>query len=43
MESLRKEVEKADFYLGSVLFHSLAGGTGSGFGSRLLEQYRDEY
>lgn len=43
MESLRKEIERSDFFLGMVMFHSLAGGTGSGLGSRLLETYRDEY
>jgi len=43
IEQLRKEVEKADFFLGTVLFHSLAGGTGSGLGSRLLEAYRDAF
>jgi tubulin delta len=43
METLRKEVERADFFLGMVLVHSLAGGTGSGMGSRLLESYRDDY
>lgn len=41
MESLRKEVERADFFLGMVMIHSLGGGTGSGMGSRLLETYRD--
>lgn len=43
MECLRKEIERSDFFLGMVMFHSLAGGTGSGLGSRLLETYRDEY
>ena len=43
MEVLRKEVERSDFFLGTVLMHSLAGGTGSGLGSRLLEAYRDTY
>ena len=41
LESLRKEAEKADFFLGTMLVHSLAGGTGSGLGSRLIEAYRD--
>ena len=36
IECLRKEAEKADYYLGTVLTHSLAGGTGSGLGSRLI-------
>ena len=43
MEALRKEVERSDFFLGMVMVHSLAGGTGSGLGSRLIEEYRDEY
>ncbi|XP_053117089.1 uncharacterized protein LOC128329604 isoform X3 [Hemicordylus capensis] len=30
MESLRKEAERRDCYCGTVLFHSLSGGTGSG-------------
>ncbi|CAM4523759.1 unnamed protein product [Lepidochelys kempii] len=30
MESLRKEVERRDCYCGTVLFHSLGGGTGAG-------------
>jgi tubulin delta len=43
MEVLRKEVERSDFFLGVVLVHSLAGGTGSGLGSRLVETYRDTF
>jgi tubulin delta len=43
MECLRKESEQADYYLGTVLVHSLAGGTGSGLGSRLLEEYKDVF
>jgi Tubulin/FtsZ family, GTPase domain len=43
MEMLRKEIEACDYYKGCVLLHSLAGGTGSGLGSRLLELIRDEY
>lgn len=43
MEALRKEVERSDFFLGVVLVHSLAGGTGSGLGSRLVEEYRDTF
>ena len=30
LECLRKEVERLDMFSGTVLFHSLAGGTGSG-------------
>ena len=40
---VRKEIEKIDNYLGTVLLFSLAGGTGSGMGSRFLEMMRDEY
>lgn len=43
MEVLRKEVERCDFYRGTVLMHSVAGGTGSGLGSKLVEMIRDEY
>ncbi|CDW86702.1 cryptic tubulin [Stylonychia lemnae] len=43
MEALRREVERSDFFLGMVLVHSLAGGTGSGLGSRLVEEYRDTF
>ncbi|KAH1178147.1 hypothetical protein KIL84_011849, partial [Mauremys mutica] len=43
MESLRKEVECRDCYCGTVLFHSLSGGTGAGLSSRLCEAIRDEY
>lgn len=30
LECLRKEVERLDVFSGTILFHSLAGGTGSG-------------
>jgi hypothetical protein len=43
LESLRKEAERADFFLGTMLVHSLGGGTGSGLGSRLIEAYRDHF
>ena len=43
MEALRREAEKADFFLGVMLVHSLAGGTGSGLGSRIIEAYRDTF
>ncbi|XP_030052805.1 tubulin delta chain isoform X3 [Microcaecilia unicolor] len=43
MESFRKEVERRDCYSGTVLLHSLSGGTGSGLGARLCEAIRDEY
>ena len=40
---IQKEIEKVDCYTGTMFIYSLAGGTGSGFGSRLLENMRDEY
>ncbi|XP_072031063.1 tubulin delta chain-like [Amphiura filiformis] len=43
LESLRKEVERCDCYSGTVMMHSIAGGTGAGLGSRLVELIRDEY
>jgi hypothetical protein len=43
MDMIRKQAEKADHFRGVLLFHSLAGGTGSGLGSRLIEDYRDAY
>ncbi|CAK4079249.1 unnamed protein product [Aphanomyces euteiches] len=43
MESLRREIEAMDCYRGSFLLHSLAGGTGSGLGCRLLEKIRGAY
>lgn len=43
LTSLRRHCEQCDHYTGAVLTHSLAGGTGSGLGSRLAEAVRDEY
>ncbi len=43
MKAYRREAEKCDLYLGGVLFHSLAGGTGSGLTAALVEQLRDAY
>lgn len=43
MELLRREVEQCDYFKNCVLIHSLAGGTGSGLGSKLLQLIRDEY
>jgi hypothetical protein len=34
LELIRKEIEKIDFYQCTNFIYSLAGGTGSGFGSR---------
>ena len=43
IEAIRREAEKADFFMGSIIFHSLAGGTGSGLGSRIIEEYRNYF
>ncbi|OWZ24469.1 Cryptic tubulin [Phytophthora megakarya] len=43
MASLRREIESVDCYQGSVVMHSLGGGTGSGLGCRMLENIRDTY
>lgn len=43
MESIRHEVEACDCFSGFVTCHSLGGGTGSGFGSRLAVELRDRY
>ncbi|XP_041104101.1 tubulin beta chain-like isoform X3 [Polyodon spathula] len=43
MESFRKETERKDCYSGTVLFHSLSGGTGAGLGARLCEEIREAY
>lgn len=38
---MRKEIEKIDHFMGIHMLSSLGGGTGSGMGSRLLEEFRD--
>eukprot|EP01017_Pseudomicrothorax_dubius_P007380 TRINITY_DN12294_c0_g1_i3.p1 TRINITY_DN12294_c0_g1~~TRINITY_DN12294_c0_g1_i3.p1 ORF type:complete len:463 (-),score=72.63 TRINITY_DN12294_c0_g1_i3:94-1482(-) len=43
LETIRREIESMDTFMATLMTHSLAGGTGSGFGSRLLEELRDEY
>ncbi|KAK3550568.1 hypothetical protein QTP70_000051 [Hemibagrus guttatus] len=43
MEALRREAERQDYYGGTVLLHSLTGGTGSGLGARLCEEIREEF
>lgn len=43
LDSYRKMVEGCYRYNGVYLVHSLAGGTGSGLGSRLVQELRDEY
>ena len=43
LEKFSHQLEKADYLDAVVFFQSLAGGTGSGFGSYLVEAVRDEY
>jgi len=42
-EIINREVDNCDNLEGFVLTHSIAGGTGSGMGSWLLEQLRDRF
>lgn len=42
-DALRRMVERMDWWSGTAIAHSLAGGTGSGLGSRLLLDIRDHY
>ncbi|GAB5362752.1 hypothetical protein AAMO2058_000825300 [Amorphochlora amoebiformis] len=43
LESVRREAERCDVFQGCFLWSSLCGGTGSGLGSRLVEELRDDY
>ncbi|PRP84582.1 hypothetical protein PROFUN_09255 [Planoprotostelium fungivorum] len=43
MDAIRREAEAADFFSGVVMTHSIAGGTGSGLGSHLVEDIKDQY
>lgn len=43
MEMIDREADNSDSLEGFVLTHSIAGGTGSGFGSYMLEQLTDRY
>ncbi|CAN0321515.1 unnamed protein product [Discosporangium mesarthrocarpum] len=43
LDKMRKEVERCCWLNSIVLVHSLAGGTGSGLGSALLQALRDHY
>ena len=38
MEGMRRELEACDAHAGCLVFHSLCGGSGSGVGSKLLEE-----
>jgi tubulin gamma len=43
MDIIRREAEGCDALEGFFVCHSIAGGTGSGFGSMILEQIKEEY
>jgi len=43
MDIVSREAEACDFLEGFMFTHSIAGGTGSGLGSRLLQELRDRY
>ena len=43
MEVLDREADNSDSLEGFVLLHSIAGGTGSGVGSYLLEKLNDRF
>ena len=43
MDMIDREADNSDSLEGFVLTHSIAGGTGSGFGSYILEQLSDRY
>nr|BAN19871.1 delta-tubulin [Trichonympha agilis] len=43
MERLQHQAEKCDRFGGFLMFQSLAGGTGSGLGSRITESVRDYF
>ncbi|GIQ91419.1 gamma tubulin, partial [Kipferlia bialata] len=43
MEMIDREAEGCDSLEGFTLLHSIAGGTGSGLGSYLLERISDRY
>ena len=42
-EMIDREADGSDSLEGFVLIHSIAGGTGSGFGSFLLERLNDRF
>lgn len=43
LDMIQREVESCDNLESFMLFHSIAGGTGSGFGSLILESVREMY
>jgi tubulin gamma len=43
LEMIEREADGSDSLEGFLLMHSVAGGTGSGMGSYILEQLADRY
>ena len=43
MENVRVEIERTDCCMGFMLVHSLCGGTGSGYGSRITQELKSFY
>ncbi|TBU00996.1 gamma chain of tubulin [Hamiltosporidium magnivora] len=43
LDIIQREAENSDSFESFLLFHSTAGGTGSGFGSLLLEELKDNF
>ncbi|KAJ1959475.1 Tubulin beta chain (Beta tubulin) [Dipsacomyces acuminosporus] len=43
LDTVRQDVERCDLLSGFQLSHSIAGGTGSGLGSLVLQKIREEY
>lgn len=43
MDIIQREAEGSDSLEGFILSHSIAGGTGSGMGSHILEKLSDTY
>lgn len=43
MEMIDREAEGSDSLDGFILLHSIAGGTGSGLGSYMLEKVQDRF
>lgn len=42
MDCIRKELEDVDMCSVIGIYHSIGGGTGSGLGTRITEEIRDE-
>jgi tubulin gamma len=43
MDKIRRQIEDCDSISSVMMFHSLAGGTGSGLGSKIIESMNDAY